>query len=316
MLKYTKEGSLSMNAISVRKLDKHYDDVHAVQGISFDVKKDSFFAFLGPNGAGKTTTIRIISTLLKKNSGDVEIFGLKLDEKNDEIRKKIGVVFQNNMLDGLLTVRENLEIRAAFYGFNKHTFDQRLKEIDTYIHFSDFINQRYKLLSGGQRRKADIARALLNWPSLLILDEPTTGLDPKSRKEIWNLIHKLKDEKNMTIFLTTHYMEEAKDANQVIIIDNGKIIAQGSSEELRAQYSSDRLKIIPKSKALLAQLKDDKVIYKTNNGLIIITLDRCFDGIGLVEKYKNQIKDFEIIRGDMDDVFVNITGRKMGDINE
>jgi multidrug/hemolysin transport system ATP-binding protein len=305
-----------MNAVKVSQLNKYYDDIHAVKGISFEVEKDSFFAFLGPNGAGKTTTIRIISTLLEKNSGDVEIFGMKLDQDNDQIRKKIGVVFQNNMLDAHLTVRENLEIRASFYGFNKKEFHHRLNEIDAYIHFSDFLDQRYKMLSGGQRRKADIARALLNWPSLLILDEPTTGLDPKSRKDIWTLINQLKDEKNMTIFLTTHYMEEAKDANQVIIIDEGNIVAQGSSEELRAKYSSDRLKMIPKSNQLYERLKSDQMPFKMINGLAVIKLKQCFDGIELVQKYKDDIKDFEIIRGDMDDVFVNITGRKMGEINE
>jgi multidrug/hemolysin transport system ATP-binding protein len=305
-----------MNAVKVSQLNKYYDDIHAVKGISFEVEKDSFFAFLGPNGAGKTTTIRIISTLLEKNSGDVEIFGMKLDQDNDQIRKKIGVVFQNNMLDAHLTVRENLEIRASFYGFNKKEFHHRLNEIDAYIHFSDFLDQRYKMLSGGQRRKADIARALLNWPSLLILDEPTTGLDPKSRKDIWTLINQLKDEKNMTIFLTTHYMEEAKDANQVIIIDEGNIVAQGSSEELRAKYSSDRLKMIPKSNQLYDRLKSDQMSFKMINGLAVIKLKQCFDGIELVQKYIDDIKDFEIIRGDMDDVFVNITGKKMGEINE
>ena len=305
-----------MNAIKVSQLNKYYDDIHAVKGISFEVEKDSFFAFLGPNGAGKTTTIRIISTLLEKDSGDVEIFGMKLDQENDQIRKKIGVVFQNNMLDAHLTVRENLEIRSSFYGFNKEEFHHRLNEIDAYIHFSDFLDQRYKMLSGGQRRKADIARALLNWPSLLILDEPTTGLDPKSRKDIWTLINQLKDEKNMTIFLTTHYMEEAKDANQVIIIDEGNIVAQGSSEELRAKYSSDRLKMIPKSNQLYDRLKSDQMSFKMINGLAVIKLKQCFDGIELVQKYIDDIKDFEIIRGDMDDVFVNITGKKMGEINE
>lgn len=305
-----------MKAIKVSNLNKYYDNLHAVKGISFEVEQDSFFAFLGPNGAGKTTTIRIISTLIEKNSGDVEIFGLKLDKDNQAIREKIGVVFQNNMLDNLLTVKENLEIRASFYGYTKKDLEKRLDEIDAYIHFSDFINQKYRLLSGGQRRKADIARALLNWPSLLILDEPTTGLDPKSRKEIWNLINKLKEEKNMTIFLTTHYMEEAKDANQVIIINDGEIIAQGSSEDLRKKYSSDRLKIIPKNASLFERLKSDNIAYKEVNGLAVITLDQCFDGIQLVNDYLDDIKDFEIVRGDMDDVFVNITGRKMGDFDE
>ncbi|HKL47885.1 MAG TPA: ABC transporter ATP-binding protein [Candidatus Izemoplasmatales bacterium] len=297
-------------ALSVRHLIKNYDDVKAVKNISFDVDKDSFFAFLGPNGAGKTTTIKIISTLLEKNSGDVEIFGMTLDKDNQKIRKKIGVVFQGNMLDDLLTVKENLLVRASFYGYHKDAFEAQLDTLDDFIHFKDFIDQQYKNLSGGQRRKADIARALLHWPSFLILDEPTTGLDPKSRKEIWNLINRLREEKNMTIFLTTHYMEEVKDANKVVIIDEGKIVAQGSSEALRLKYSNDRLKIIPKNN-LFKVLDNNKQAYKVINGLAVITLDNSFSGIELVNRYKDHIKDFEIIRGDMDDVFVNITGREL-----
>ncbi|MDA3931166.1 MAG: ABC transporter ATP-binding protein [Tenericutes bacterium] len=304
-----------IKAIQVKNLVKSYGDLTAVKNISFDVEKDSFFAFLGPNGAGKTTTIKIISTLLEKNEGDIKIFGLKLDKDNQQIRKEIGVVFQNNMLDDLLTVRENLLIRASFYGYNKDRFEERLLEINDYIHFNDFLDQRYSNLSGGQRRKADIARALLHWPSLLILDEPTTGLDPKSRKDIWNLINKLRDEKNMTIFLTTHYMEEVKDANKVVIIDQGEIIATGSSEDLRLKYSNDRLKMIPKN-SLFEVLDKNNQAYEIINGLAVIILENCFNGIDLVNKYKNHIKDFEIIRGDMDDVFVNITGRKLGGSNE
>jgi multidrug/hemolysin transport system ATP-binding protein len=298
-------------ALVVKNLVKYYENVEAVKNISFDVDKDSFFAFLGPNGAGKTTTIKIISTLLEKNNGDVEIFGLKLDKDNQEIRKKIGVVFQGNMLDDLLTVKENLIVRSSFYGYTKDKLETQLDELDEYIHFKEFINQPYKNLSGGQRRKADIARALLHWPSFLILDEPTTGLDPKSRKEIWNLINRLREEKNMTIFLTTHYMEEVKDANKVVIIDQGNIVAQGSSEELRLKYSNDRLKMIPKNN-LFKVLDKDKQAYKVINGLAVIILKDCFSGIDLVNKYKDHIKDFEIIRGDMDDVFVNITGRELG----
>lgn len=298
-------------ALTVKNLKKSYDNIQAVKNISFDVDKDSFFAFLGPNGAGKTTTIKIISTLLEKDQGDVKVFGHTLDEDNKSIKEKIGVVFQNNMLDNLLTVRENLEVRASFYGFNKVDFQERLNEIDAYLHIKDYLDQKYKQLSGGQRRKADIARALLNWPSMLILDEPTTGLDPKSRKDIWNLILKLKDEKNMTIFLTTHYMEEVKDANKVIIIDRGQIVAEGSSEDLRLKFSHDRLKIIPKNN-LKEVLDKDNLKYTSNNGLIIIRLKDSFSGIDIVNKYKDHIKDFEIIRGDMDDVFLNITGRELG----
>lgn len=299
-----------MKALSVKGLTKSYDDIEAVKGISFDVEKDSFFAFLGPNGAGKSTTINIIATLLRHNEGEVEVMGKKLGVDDSSIRKNIGVVFQTSMLDELLTVRENLIIRGSFYGIHKDDLDSRVNEINELLDIKPFYNQRYGLLSGGQKRKADIARALLNWPELLILDEPTTGLDPKSRKDIWELINRLRLEKEITIFLTTHYMEEVVDANKVVIIDEGKIIAQGSSEELRLKYSNDRVKIIPKN-GLEELLIKEKVKYFSTNDVLNIVVDNCFKGLEIVEKYKDYIEEFEILRGDMDDVFVNITGRKL-----
>jgi len=299
-----------MKAIEISKLVKTYDNVKAVKSISFDVEHNSFFAFLGPNGAGKSTTINIISTLLDYDSGVVKVYGNELSKDDSKIRDKIGVVFQQSMLDGLLTVMENLEIRSSFYGITKANLLIRLEEINEFIEIEPFLNQKYKTLSGGQRRKADIARALINWPEILILDEPTTGLDPKSRKDIWRLINKLRLEKNVTIFLTTHYMEEVKDANKVVIINDGEIVAQGSSEELRLKYSSDRVKIIPKND-LEKVLNADNVEYYVVNNTINIDLEDAFAGIDFVNKYKEHIKDFEIIRGDMDDVFLNITGRKL-----
>ena len=301
-----------MKAIEVKNLYKTYDGLEAVKDISFSVEKDSFFAFLGPNGAGKSTTINIISTLLQKNRGDVSILGHTLGVEDNKIRERIGVVFQNNMLDKLLTVKENLLVRASFYGIDKGTFSKGIEEINEYLEVLPFFNQKYGDLSGGQKRKADIARALLNWPEILILDEPTTGLDPKSRKDIWMLIAKLREIKEVTIFLTTHYMEEVVDANKIVVIDQGKILAVGSSEELRLKYSSDRVKIIPNN-GIEKVLKEDHVQYYVINYTIKIEIDSCFDGLAIIEKYKKYIKEFEILRGDMDDVFLNITGRKLGD---
>lgn len=301
-----------MYAIEVKNLRKKYEEVEAVKGIDFTVDKDSFFAFLGPNGAGKSTTINIISTLLEKTEGTISVFGHDVGTQDDLIRDRIGVVFQNPMLDKLLTVRENLMVRASFYNIDKDTFLKRIDEINEYLEIKPFFDQRYGKLSGGQRRKADIARALLNWPELLILDEPTTGLDPKSRKDIWKLIAKLREEKEITIFLTTHYMEEVVDASKVVVINEGEIVAVGSSEELRLKYSHDRVKIIPNNN-LEAILQADNVDYYKVNDTINIHLDSCFDGLEIIEKYKREIKEFEILRGDMDDVFLNITGRKLGD---
>lgn len=299
-----------MNAIEVVNLVKTYDDVKAVKDISFNVEKDSFFAFLGPNGAGKSTTINIIATLLEKNEGSIKVLGYDLGTDDSAIRRKIGIVFQSSMLDDLLTVKENLEVRGSFYDISKQDVMIRINEINEYLEVIPFIDQRYGNLSGGQRRKADIARALLNWPELLILDEPTTGLDPKSRKDIWKLIDKLRKEKEITIFLTTHYMEEALDANKVVIIDEGVIVAEGSSEELRLKYSNDRVKIIPKN-GFEEILKKDKVKYYIVNDTINIIIDSCFEGLPIILKYQEHIQEFEILRGDMDDVFINITGKKL-----
>ena len=301
-----------MNAIKVKNLVKTYENVEAVKNISFTVEKDTFFAFLGPNGAGKSTTINIISTLLDFNQGEIEVLGFHVGKEDAKIREKIGVVFQSQMLDKLLSVKENLMCRASFYGIDKETFLHRIEEINEYIEILPFFDQRYGNLSGGQKRKADIARALINWPEILILDEPTTGLDPKSRKDIWTLIAKLRHEKEITIFLTTHYMEEVVDATKIVVIDQGKIVATGSAEELRTKYSSDRVKIIPKN-GLIKLLDADKVDYYLVNDTVNIKLDSCFDGIEVVEKYQKEISEFEILRGDMDDVFLNITGRKLGD---
>lgn len=300
------------HAIEVRNLTKRYDRVLAVDDISFTVEKDTFFAFLGPNGAGKSTTINILATLLGKNEGEIDVLGFRVGKDDAEIRKHIGVVFQSTMLDDLLTIRENLSVRASFYDLDEATFTKRLEEIMAYIDIRSFLDQRYGTLSGGQRRKADIARALINWPDILILDEPTTGLDPKSRKDIWQLIARLRHEKELTIFLTTHYMEEVVDANKVVVLDDGKIVAQGSSEELRLTYSSDRLKILPKE-GLIPRLEQDRVAHYLVNDTINIELDSCFDGLALVETYRSHIQEFEILRGDMDDVFVNITGRSLED---
>jgi len=302
---------IKLVAIKVENLVKNYGEIEAVKNISFTVEKNSFFAFLGPNGAGKSTTINIIATLLSKDSGSVSVLGKIVGKEDSLIRNNIGVVFQNSMLDDLLTVKENLIVRASFYNINKENLLKRINEINNLLEIKSFINQRYGQLSGGQRRKADIARALINWPEILIMDEPTTGLDPRSRKDIWKLIEKLRKEKDITIFLTTHYMEEILDANKVVIIDHGKIIAQGSSEELRLKYSNDRIKIIPSSN-LEKILKEDSVEYFIVNDTINIVLDNCFSGIDFVKKYRNHIKEFEILRGDMDNVFLNITGRKWG----
>lgn len=290
--------------IKVRNLRKSYGELEAVKGISFDVKAGEFFAFLGPNGAGKSTTINIICTLLEKNEGEILVDGLSIGKEDAAIRERIGVVFQSNMLDKKLSVRQNLDIRGGFYNIPQKELDERIKSISSILHMDSFLNQKYGTLSGGQRRKADIARALVNQPKLLILDEPTTGLDPKTRKEVWNIINELR-KKNMTIFLTTHYMEEAARASNIVIIDHGEIIAEGTPDYLRNEYSFDRLRLLYKDKSIFELLEQFE--YVVLNDVIEIKLN-SIKSIDVLNKVKDHILAYEMIRGNMDDVFLNITG--------
>jgi multidrug/hemolysin transport system ATP-binding protein len=295
--------------ITITSLSKNYGEIKAVADISFSIKEGSFFAFLGPNGAGKSTTINILCTLLEKSKGSVFVDGYEIGKNDHEIRDKIGVVFQESMLDALLSVKENLETRAAFYGITGKTLEKRLDEITQATGIEKFLKRRYGQLSGGQRRRADIARALINTPKILFLDEPTTGLDPQTRKSVWNTVKKLQEEKKVTVFLTTHYMEEAAGADDVAIIDNGKIVAQGSPEQLRIKHSKDKLKIIPKDIDEYAQyLNDNGLEFKNDRGVLIISVPSSMDALKILKNSESKIENFEVVRGNMDDVFLNIAG--------
>ncbi len=299
-----------MNAIEVTNLHKSYNGKHAVKGINFTVQKDAFFALLGPNGAGKSTTIEILSTLLEKNQGNIKVNGYTLGEDDANIRTTLGVVFQYSVLDPTLSVYENLKIRAGFYNLKNQAFQERLEFLDSLIHFKPFMHQHISTLSGGQKRKIDIARALLHNPQILILDEPTTGLDPKSRKEIWELILKLKTISKMTLFLTTHYMEEVIEADHVIILHEGQIRAEDSAENLRLRFANDTLRITPKN-TLEKTLKENNIPYQKHNRTLHIPIDTPFDAIALIEQYKASIETFEVVKASMDDVFLNITGERL-----
>ena len=227
------------NIIEIEPLRKSFGDVKAVDDLSFQVKEGELFAFLGVNGAGKSTTINIICGELKKDAGSVIIDGFDLDKESSQIKKELGVVFQSSVLDKDLSVRDNLESRAALYGIVGSEFKERLKELASQLEFEDLLKRTLGKLSGGQRRRVDIARALLHRPKILILDEPTTGLDPQTRRLLWNVISDLRKNEKMTVFLTTHYMEEAAEADYVIILDSGKICASGTPLELKNQYTGD-----------------------------------------------------------------------------
>ncbi len=294
--------------VRVENLVKSYGEILAVDDISFSVKRGSLFAFLGPNGAGKTTTINIMTTLLEANSGQVY-----LNEHTDDmyIRNKIGIVFQENVLDDFLTVKENLLYRGSLYQNTKDEVINRYEELKDFLHLDEFENQRFNTLSGGQKRRAEIARALFANPEILLLDEPTTGLDPETRQVVWSVIDDLKKREGLTIFLTTHYMEEAANADHVVIINKGKIIVQGTPAELKDKYSYDRLKIVPINKAkLIESLGLLNIAYEKVADQYIISVANPKDSINLIYKLKDNIKQYEVLMGSMDDVFINVIGGK------
>lgn len=296
--------------VRVENLVKSYGDVKAVRDISFSIKRGSLFAFLGPNGAGKSTTINIMTTLLDADSGKVF-----LNEQTDDVyfRNKIGVVFQGNVLDDFLTVKENLMYRGSLYMNNKHDVKTRYNELVAYLNMHDFENQRFSTLSGGQKRRAEIARALFSNPEILLLDEPTTGLDPETRQVVWRVIDDLKKKKGLTIFLTTHYMEEAANADHVVIINKGEIVAQGTPALLKDQYSYDRLKIVPHDKEKLVEsIRLINREFEKIADQYIIVVEDANDAIYMIDFLKDNIKQFEVLKGTMDDVFINVVG---GEIN-
>lgn len=292
--------------ITVRNLKKSYGQLDAVKNISFQVKKGSFFAFLGPNGAGKSTTINIICTLLEKNSGEVKIEDYILGKEDDHIRKLIGVVFQHYMLDRKLTVRQNLRIRGSFYHLAKDEIQQRINYLEILLNI-DYLDQAYGTLSGGQKRRADIARALIHEPQILILDEPTTGLDPKTRKDVWEVIDTLR-KKKMTIFLTTHYMEEAASADKIVIINRGEIVVEGSPDQLKKNYAKDTLRLAGNIEAIMIYSSKNSLIFEQKNDVIYIQTS-SLNAIQIIQDLKEEITGFEMIQATLDDVFLDIINK-------
>ncbi len=297
-----------MNIIEINELSKSFGEVKAVNNLSFHVKKGELFAFLGENGAGKSTTISIICGLLKKDGGSVFVDGVDLDKDVEKVKNNIGVVFQNCALDKVLTVKDNLKSRAALYGICGKEFEQRLEKLAHALEFFDLLNRPVGKLSGGQRRRIDIARALLHEPKILILDEPTTGLDPQTRKIVWNLIAKFRKEKLLTVFLTTHYMEEAAEADYVVIIDSGKIAAEGTPYVLKTAYTGDFIDIFNVEENAVKTM--NKPYRKINGGYRISVKDTA-EATSLILKYSELFLDYEIMKGKMDDVFLAVTGKKL-----
>lgn len=296
--------------IQIEDLHKSFGEVKAVDGISFSVEEGSLFAFLGINGAGKSTTINIICTLLNKDSGKVNVAGYDLDKHHNEIRRSIGVVFQGSILDKTLSVKDNLSIRAAYYGLVGQAWKDRLNSLTSLLELKEILSRPYGKLSGGQRRRVDIARGLIHTPKILILDEPTTGLDPQTRRAVWNVIDKLRHDTGMTVFLTTHYMEEANSADNVVIIDSGRIVAEGSPVGLKDRYSNNYIRLYTAANSKIDE-RLSRYEYKYDNNCYIIPICESEETKRFILNNSDIIDDFEVVKGDMDDVFLNVTGKNL-----
>ncbi len=297
-----------MKAIEIKNLTKRYGNFTAVNNISFDVETGSMIGFLGVNGAGKSTTINMLSTILTPDGGEVNVCGYRLGKQDMEIRKSIGVVYQSNVLDDLLTVKENLVLRATIAGLSKEKINKRLSELSDLLKLESILNKKYQLLSGGQKRRCEIALALMHSPKILFLDEPTTGLDPATRIDVWEAVKLLRKTEDMTVFLTTHYMEEAATADKIVIIDKGEILAEGTPFELKETYAKDRLKLYfskEKEENIKNFFKEDT--YKATKYGARVYLNSSIEAIKVIEPVKDLIDGFEVIQGNMDDVFLNVT---------
>lgn len=299
--------------IEVKNLVKEYKGgVVAVNDLSFSVNEGSLFAFLGENGAGKSTTINILCNVLTKTSGQIIIDGL--DANKEDITHLIGIVFQNSVLDNLLTVKDNLLTKAYYYGLNKKEALNRVKDLEKLLDLNEIMNRRFETLSGGQKRRVDIARALIHQPKILFLDEPTTGLDPKTRKLVWQIIDDLRLKNKLTVFLTTHYMEETKNADEVVILDRGVIKAKGSPVELKKQYATNKLIWYSDKKEAYNQLlKKENINYTYQNNAYHIDFNDYSFLTSFLYRYQKEINNYEVVKGDMDEVFLKVTGKELSD---
>ena len=297
------------NIIEINQLNKSFGTVKAVNDLSFRVKRGELFAFLGVNGAGKSTTISMICGQLAADGGEIRVNGWDVNRSGKKIKEMTGVVFQDSVLDKPLTARENLKSRAALYGITGKKFEERLQELITIFELQEFINRPVGKLSGGQRRRVDIARALVHRPQLLILDEPTTGLDPQTRKMIWNIIETLRVEEGLTVLLTTHYMEEAASADYIVIIDHGCIAAEGTPYELKSEYAKDYLSIYGVTKKEVESLGLE---YEEIRDGYRIAIETPLAATDWIINHTAVFRDYEIVKGGMDDVFLSVTGKKLG----
>ncbi len=307
------EKEVREDIIRVEHLEKRFRGVKAVNDISFQVKRGELFGFLGVNGAGKSTTINILCTLYQKTSGEAWICGVGMEEHPEEIRRRIGAVFQHNILDDVLTVRENLLLRGSLYTKDRARIAGELKDTAEILDIGNLLERRYRDLSGGQKRRCEIARALMNVPEVLFLDEPTTGLDPQTRMQVWESVERLRRERQMTVFLTTHYMEEAARASHICIMDEGRIVAEGTPDALKNKHARDILRLYsrsPEELAGLARRKNFKGQVLSN--CLCFPLSETREALPILNALEGAYDNFEVLQGDMDDVFLHVTGKKLG----
>ncbi|RMG73080.1 MAG: ATP-binding cassette domain-containing protein [Nitrospirae bacterium] len=303
-----------MYAIEVNRLSKHYNGLKAVDGLSFKVKEGSIFGFLGPNGAGKTTTINILCTITKPTTGTASVNGFDCLKEPDRVRQSIGIVFQDTTLDKDLTAFENLLYHAILYNVpkarRKRKVEEALRFVDLYERRDDFVRR----FSGGMKRRLEVARAIVHQPKVLFLDEPTIGLDPQSRKSLWDFIVRLPEEQGVTVFMTTHYMDEAEVCDRIAIIDRGRIIAEGSPEELKKQIGGDViylkttdneecLRLLMEASGLKPELKGDEIFVPAQR------TDACIPEI--IRLLGDRVTSVRMQRPTLNDVFIRLTGKKI-----
>ncbi len=310
--KNDQHNAANNNSIEVKNFTKSYGNMTAVDNISFNVEKGTIFAFLGPNGAGKSTTINTLCTIQEKTTGEMRINGNDVTTQKDKVRNDIGIVFQESTLDAKLTVEENLRLHCDFYNVPK---DEVASRIDFVLDLVDIASRKRAQtgsLSGGMKRRVEIARGLVHFPKVLFLDEPTTGLDPQTRANVWDYILKLQKQKHITIFLTTHYMEEAEICNKVAIIDQGRIIAHDTPQNLKNRYTTTTMKITTQdSGSLIKYLMAHSINHKQEDGQVIIHADRVAQVLAIASEFKGSIEDIEINKGTLNDVFLAITGKEI-----
>ncbi len=297
--------------IKVEGLKKYFGDVRAVDDISFEVERGELFGFLGIDGAGKSTTINMLCTLYAATAGSVEICGYQVGKQDEEVRKRIGVVYQGNCLDDKLTVAENLFVRGVLYEKDHRKLRADIRRICGILELEDVYHRRLAKLSGGQKRRCEIARALVNAPEIMFLDEPTTGLDPATRKKVWASLERLRREEKMTIFLTTHYMEEAARASHIAIMDAGHLKEYGTPFSLKEKYAKDQLRLYSRSPGLEERLAALQAAYRKKEDYFVVAVPESMAALAVLDSVRELIDGFEMVQGSMDDVFLNVTGKKL-----